>query len=244
MDLTWDPGNGSDVVEGEGGTDTLQFNGAGVGENIAISANGQRVSFFRDVANINMDLNGVERIVFDALGGADRISVGDLTGTYAAEIRINLGGKPGTTLGDGSADTVSLRGGVAAETIRITNSASGVLTTGLKSDVSITGSESSSDRLEVFAGAGNDTLDASATFNESSSACSVKPAMTGSSAARARTSSMAAPASTPYPWVAAMTASSGIPATVAMSSTARLALTRTSSTAPTARRISACSPVW
>ena len=38
----WDPGDGSDVVEGQAGNDTMLFNGANVGENIDISANGGR----------------------------------------------------------------------------------------------------------------------------------------------------------------------------------------------------------
>ena len=67
----WNPGDGSDIVEGQAGTDTLLFNGANVAENIDISANGSRVRFTRDVANITMDLNGVENIQFNALGGAD-----------------------------------------------------------------------------------------------------------------------------------------------------------------------------
>ena len=38
----WDPGDGSDTVEGEGGTDALDFNGSNIGEQIDVSANGSR----------------------------------------------------------------------------------------------------------------------------------------------------------------------------------------------------------
>jgi len=79
----WDPGDGSDVIEGQAGFDTLLFNGANVSERIDISANGSRVRFVRDVASINMDLNGVEAIDFNARGGADTITVNDLSGTNA-----------------------------------------------------------------------------------------------------------------------------------------------------------------
>ena len=68
-----EPGRRQRHVEGQAGTDTLLFNGANVNENIDISANGERVRFTRDVANITMDLNGVEHIQFNALGGADNI---------------------------------------------------------------------------------------------------------------------------------------------------------------------------
>ena len=64
----WNPGDGSDTVEGQAGFDTLLFNGSNASENIDISANGQRVRFFRDVANITMDLDGVEGIDFNAVG--------------------------------------------------------------------------------------------------------------------------------------------------------------------------------
>ena len=42
--FVWNPGDGSDTVEGQAGTDTLQFNGANINENINISANGGRVA--------------------------------------------------------------------------------------------------------------------------------------------------------------------------------------------------------
>src|SRR5947209_1069958 len=77
----WDPGDGSDTIEGQDGTDTLVFNGSNIAEQMDISANGSRVRLTRDVANITMDLNGVEKINLNTLGGADKITVNDLTGT-------------------------------------------------------------------------------------------------------------------------------------------------------------------
>src|SRR5215211_5096545 len=60
--FTWDPGDGSDKVEGELGTDTMVFNGAGGAENFDFSANGNRLKFFRNVANITMDVDDTERV--------------------------------------------------------------------------------------------------------------------------------------------------------------------------------------
>ena len=77
----WDPGDGNDMVEGQDGIDRLDFNGANIAENIDISANGGRVRFTRDVANVTMDLNDVELVRFKALGGADNIVINDLSGT-------------------------------------------------------------------------------------------------------------------------------------------------------------------
>ena len=41
--FTWNPGDGSDIVEGQDGVDILQFNGSNANENIDVSANGGRV---------------------------------------------------------------------------------------------------------------------------------------------------------------------------------------------------------
>ena len=89
--FVWNPGDGNDTVEGQAGNDTLLFNGANVNENITISANGSRATLFRDVANITMDLNSVERIQLNTLGGADTITVNDLTGTDVKQVAIDLG---------------------------------------------------------------------------------------------------------------------------------------------------------
>jgi Ca2+-binding RTX toxin-like protein len=79
--FVWNPGDGSDTVEGQAGIDTMLFNGANVNENIDISANGGRALFTRDVANISMDLHGVEHLDFAALDGVDNIVIHDLSGT-------------------------------------------------------------------------------------------------------------------------------------------------------------------
>src|SRR5207248_6421757 len=106
--FVWNPGDGSDTLEGQAGTDFLVFNGANVSEKIDVSANGGRVRFTRDVAAITMDLNGVEQVNFNALGGADQITVGDLTGTGVTDVNLDLGATGGG--GDGAADTVIVNG--------------------------------------------------------------------------------------------------------------------------------------
>ena len=58
--FVWNPGDDNDTLEGQAGFDTMLFNGANIAENIDISANGGRVRFFRDIANVSMDLNDVE----------------------------------------------------------------------------------------------------------------------------------------------------------------------------------------
>src|SRR5262245_54270502 len=81
----WDPGDGSDVVEGQDGQDTMIFNGANINENIDLSANGSRLLLSRNVG-VTMDTDGVEEVDINALGGADTITVNDLTGTAVTDV--------------------------------------------------------------------------------------------------------------------------------------------------------------
>jgi len=161
--FVWDPGDGSDQVEGEAGIDTLDFNGSSTAENIVISANAGRATFFRDIANIIMDTNDVERLQFDALGGADNVQVNDMTGTEVTNVLVNLGATDGATTGDAAIDSVSVLGSAAADAVRIVNAGAAVEVRGLAATVRVTGAEAASDRLEVHSGAGDDTLDASGT---------------------------------------------------------------------------------
>ena len=88
--FVWNPGDGSDIVEGQGGIDTMVFNGANVDEKFDLSANGSRLRLTRDVGSITMDTNGLERINLNTLGGADTVTVNDLTGTGLATLNLNL----------------------------------------------------------------------------------------------------------------------------------------------------------
>src|SRR5512132_2865793 len=104
--FVWDPGDGSDTIEGEAGADTMRFNGANVAEQVDLSANGNRLRFFRTQANITMDTAGVERVDFNALGGTDLVIVGDLTGTDVGSVNVDLAGNLGGVAGDGQTDRV------------------------------------------------------------------------------------------------------------------------------------------
>ena len=157
----WNPGEGSDTVEGQAGVDTLDFFGSNANENIDIAANGERVRFFRDVANVTMDLNDVERIHFTALGGADSIVVNDLTGTDVTQVAIDLAGPADPNAGDGQQDRVTVAGTAGADTIKISESGNAVVVHGLSAEVSIEHADAAGDVLAIAAGAGDDTIDAS-----------------------------------------------------------------------------------
>ncbi|HZL90601.1 MAG TPA: calcium-binding protein, partial [Pirellulaceae bacterium] len=92
----WDPGDGSDIVEGQDGNDTMIFNGSNVDENISLSANGNRLILFRDPGTVTMDTSGVENVDVNALGGADVITVNDLTGTDVTQLNLDLANPAGS----------------------------------------------------------------------------------------------------------------------------------------------------
>jgi Ca2+-binding RTX toxin-like protein len=154
----WNPGDGSDVVDGGSGTDTLVFNGANVSENMSISANGSHASLFRDVGNVTMDLNSVEKIQIAALGGADNITVNDLTGTGVKQVAINLSLQG---VGDGQADTVTVDGTSGNDHINIVSNGTSVVVSGLPAQVTVDGAEANNDRLVIAGLDGNDTINAS-----------------------------------------------------------------------------------
>jgi RTX calcium-binding nonapeptide repeat (4 copies) len=154
----WDPGDGSDVVEGSSGTDTLDFNGAGAAENMSLSANGRRSIFFRDVGNITMDMDDVERLDLTALGGADQVTVNDMSGTdfRRADVDLSVNGA-----GDGVADLVTVNGTERADRVDVEADGSRVEVEGLRTTTRITGSETI-DRLLVDTRGGNDDVDVDA----------------------------------------------------------------------------------
>jgi hypothetical protein len=156
----WDPGDGSDVVEGQDGADTLRFNGAGVAENFDVSANGERVKFFRDVANITMDLNDTEFIDVQALGGNDNAVLNDTTGTDLKSVAVDLEAAIGGGRGDGAADSVTVNGTNNPDDIQITATGSAVDVNGAPVAVQIDHSEPANDKLTVNGLGGADTITA------------------------------------------------------------------------------------
>jgi Ca2+-binding RTX toxin-like protein len=158
--FVWNPGDDNDTLEGQAGFDTMRFNGANAAENINISANGARVIFFRDIASVTMDLNDMEDIDFNALGGADRVVVNDLSGTDVTSVDLNLAAFGG--LGDGQPDNVIVVGTSGEDAALVTGSpADGAQVHGLAAFVRITGSEAANDRLTLNLLAEDDVMDAS-----------------------------------------------------------------------------------
>ncbi len=155
----WNPGDGSDTVEGQDGTDTMLFNGANISERFDVSANGGRVRFTRDVAAITMDLNDVETLNLTALGGADTLTVNDLSGTDLTRLATDLAASGGG--GDGAADNVIVNATNGDDVVVVNGRSGSTEVTGLPAAISLTGVEAANDRVTVRALAGDDVVDAS-----------------------------------------------------------------------------------
>jgi RTX calcium-binding nonapeptide repeat (4 copies) len=158
--FVWDPGDGSDIVEGQNGIDTMLFNGANGAEQVDLSANGERLRFFRTQGTITMDTDGVETVDFNALGGADLVTVNDLSGTDVSNVNVDLAGALGGATGDTAADRVVLNGTNGDDRIHVSGDAGAVKVSGLASTVNVLHPEVANDRLEINTLAGTDTVDA------------------------------------------------------------------------------------
>src|SRR6476659_9149323 len=135
--FAWDPGDGSDIVEGQNGTDTMLFNGAAGAEQVDLSANGNRLRFFRTQGKITMDTAGVERVDFHALGGTDLVTVNDRSGTDVGSVNVDLAGSLGGTTGDAAVDRVVVNDTAGADAIKVGGDNSGVTVFGLRAQVAI-----------------------------------------------------------------------------------------------------------
>jgi len=138
----------------------MVFNGANISESVDLSANGQRLRFFRNVANITMDCNEVEVVKFNALGGPDIITVNDLTGTAVTRIDLDLAAPANSGIGDNAVDTIIVNGTEGNDVATITGTPAGVSVTGLPATVNVVGSEPALDQLVVQLLGGDDVLNA------------------------------------------------------------------------------------
>jgi Ca2+-binding RTX toxin-like protein len=150
--FTWDPGDGSDVIDGGTGMDTLVFNGANVNEQMSLSPNGARSLFQRVQGNITMNMTRVERLDLRALGGADTVTINDMSGTDFRRADVDLGGA------DGAIDTVIVNGTENADHIKVKAHGTRVDVEGLQTETRLTGTQTS-DVLQINALGGDDKVD-------------------------------------------------------------------------------------
>ncbi|MGH9175365.1 MAG: calcium-binding protein, partial [Vicinamibacterales bacterium] len=166
----WNPGDGSDLVEGGGDeADLLRFNGNAGIETFHLFANllngPPRAMLTRDVGTVAMDIAGVEEIQLNADAGTDTIVVGrsdigtlaDLSTTDVKAVDVELGFADGL-------DNVTFEGRPADDNLVVSAEGSVVKVAGLSYDLRIGGIEPLVDRLTVRGNAGHDTIAADTGF--------------------------------------------------------------------------------
>src|SRR5262245_1926992 len=159
----WNPGDGSDTIEGGPGTDTLLFNGSNASESFALGANGTRVALLRDVGGVTMDVGGVETITLATLDGPNNVTVDDLTGVAdLTTVTVLLGNSGDTVDAAAQADPaigLTIQGGFGAD--RITGGAGADIIFGGRGDAVLAGS-GENDTFTWNPGDGSDTIEGGA----------------------------------------------------------------------------------
>ena len=154
------PATAATCVEGQDGADTLLFNGSNIAESIEASANGQRVRLFRNIANVTMDADDIERLDIKARGGADTLaSTTSRAPTSPACSPISTACPPETR---GRADNVIVNGTSGDDVVFVTGQGDGAQVTGLPAQTSVAGAVAASDRLTIAALGGDDVVDGTA----------------------------------------------------------------------------------
>ncbi len=156
-EFIWDPGDGSDAIEGRGGEDVMTFNGAVGAEIFTATASGSRLRFTRNVGNIVMDTDGVERVDVNALGGGDQVVVNDLAGTDVTAFLADLGAVIGSEGGDSADDVVTVFGTPGNDAISVAGADGAVQVGGLATSVDLRDVEPT-DTLAIVGNGGDDTV--------------------------------------------------------------------------------------
>jgi Ca2+-binding RTX toxin-like protein len=148
--LVWNNGDGTDVMNGDDGSDDVEVNGApAAGDAFTVQPNGARIKFDRtNLVAFSLDIGSSETMHANGLGGDDTIAVGEV-GRFAV-----------TAAGGSGNDT--LTGARASETF-LGGSGNDTITPGGGIDVVFAGE--GDDRVNVrdktadvaFGGAGNDS---------------------------------------------------------------------------------------
>lgn len=156
--FVWDPGDGSDTVEGGRGFDTHVFNGSDGNEAFAATADGSGVRFTRSLGGIVMNLDGIEALDLNAVGGTDNVTIDDLAATGLAKVNVDLAGSAGSDFSDGAADSVTIKGTDGVDRISATANDGTVDVTGLAASVRIAHTDPALDQLTIDTRAGDDDV--------------------------------------------------------------------------------------
>src|SRR5262249_26780808 len=138
------------------------FNGSGADEAFRLTANGPRLRLTRDVGQIVMDVDGVERVDVEALGGGDTPALDDLTGPPGAEVPAALEAAAGGRAPDAQDDKVDrviLNGTSASDFVSVLGQSGNLFVLGLPTFVTIQRA-AAADQLTINTLGGDDRVEA------------------------------------------------------------------------------------
>jgi hypothetical protein len=147
------------IALGRGGADTLTLAGTDGADSVGI---GNFDGLMRAAVNgTAFYSDGVEALRFNALAGADSLTVddlggGDLGASDIGQVALDLGSGPGAGP-DGAVDTLAVNGGPGAENLAASSGPAGIAVTGLAAAVSVAAPEAG-DRLTLNGGGGTDSV--------------------------------------------------------------------------------------
>lgn len=134
--IVWTNGDGSDAIDGGSGNDTLVVEGSSNSERFTLALDNGDAVFSRTIpTSFQLDLQRVESVDLQALGGDDRLTIGDLSGSAVEELHF--------------------RGGDGADRVDGQSTRTPMVAEGEAGDDRLTGG-SAADQLQ--GGNGNDTL--------------------------------------------------------------------------------------
>ena len=165
--FVWDPGDGSDTIEGGAGVaDVLAFHGNAGAENFNLFADPvapTRMQLFRNVGAIRMDTADLEEVDIVANGGVDAINIGTSdTGTLTDLSTTALRNVDAITNGDAAADVLSVEGRALDDNLLVSVSTGNIRVAGLPYEVRLQ-ADAALDRLVVNGNEGNDKINVNPT---------------------------------------------------------------------------------
>src|SRR5207247_10029888 len=134
------------------------FHSAHIAKHVTLSPTATLINSPPTPENVTLALHDALPIYFNALGGADLVTVNDLSGTDVTIVNVDLAGTPGGATGDGQPDRIVVNATNGNDAIDASGDAQVVKVSGLAPTVKILHPEAANDRLDINTLAGPDPL--------------------------------------------------------------------------------------
>jgi Ca2+-binding RTX toxin-like protein len=159
--LLWNHGDGSDIITGGAGFDTLRLTGAAVDESILLGSIAGQTRLIHGPDAASLLLQTMERVEIATLGGADIVFVQNLEGLGIAAVAVDLAATAGGKTADTKSDAVAFSGTTGGDNIFLQMAGSKIAVNGLAAAASVD-HVGKTDIITVIGGDGHDSISAGA----------------------------------------------------------------------------------